>query len=692
MPQLTISQSETTAADIASSRITDLMIVGDLVYGTQRFDGGLISWDIATLNPMSQTTYLVDPMAGAVPTLTKVDDMILSAGWTDQTLALHDLMGNGSLGPTHAIADTSALFQLDSLQVGADTFVVGIPVGGQSVTQLTFDGLNTLTSMNTAPSDHSIADLTLAMVGDTSYLFTTSATDNSVTTWAYGTGNTLSPVSYIGNTDGFWTDTPTSIVTASVDGETYLIVAGSGSSSLTVLHASAGGGLQAVDHLLDDKTTRFADVTTLEVAQHGDATFVIAGGSDDGISIFQLLPGGRLQHRNSIADTDHATLANPSAISARSDGDGLDVIVTSSTEAGLTRLRFDIGANADLILGTSDSDTLFGGSGDDIIADDTGSDLMTGGTGRDLFLLSADDETDTITDFSLGFDQVDLSSWTSLRSSAQLTFHEMTNGLRITYGLEELILQTADNTPLLADDFITSGLTIATRLPASIVPGFSGPETIAPSLPERTPYIPPTQAPLPGETGIERMGLADDDRLIGSAFDDLLWGQGGDDTLFGNQGADMLFGGSGADSIHGGAGNDQLSGGSGRDQQWAKITETVDTSDALFGDEGDDKLMGFSGADWLDGGAGNDILTGGGGRDTFVFNEGSDRITDFAAHVDIVLLDTDLWIGTRTAQDIMDHFATKTSDQITLDFGADQLVFEGDYSLAEIETQITFTG
>ncbi len=692
MPQITISQSESDATDATSSRISDLLIVGDTVYGTQRFDGGIISWNIETLAQTSQTAYPADPLAGAAPSLAQIGETILSAGWVNQGLALHDLRTNGTLGPSNALANTPALFQLNSQTDGSDTSVFGISTNGQSITQLSFDDTNQLTNIATIPSELTITDITTATIGTTPYLFTVSATDNSVTSWEQGPRNDLSPVSYLGNTDGFWVQTPTAIATATVSGETYLIIAGSGSSSLSVLQIDQDGSLQTVTHILDDRSTRFANPSTLDVIQRGDATFILASGSDDGLSIFQLLPGGGLLHRTSIADTDEISLANPAAIAARATASGIEFIVASSTEPGLTRLNFDIGANDDLVIGTNGADTLSAGSGNDILLDQAGADVLTGGAGRDIFVMTADGDRNTITDFALGYDRVDLSAWTGLRSASQLTLQETASGLRITYGPEVLILQSSNDTSIEASDFIAQGLTITTQLPSTIVPGFSGPATTPPTLPDRILYVPPLQTPAPAEIGIERFGLAQPDRLVGGTFDDSLWGQGGDDTLLGNQGADTLFGGSGSDTLFGGDGGDQLSGGSGRNQEWAFSTETIETSDRLFGEDGNDDLLGYSGADWLDGGSGDDILTGGGGRDTFVFQKGSDRITDFAPYVDTLLLDTDLWSGELSARDVIDTFATRTSDQITFVFRDDRLVLEGTLDLSEIETRIEFIG
>jgi Ca2+-binding RTX toxin-like protein len=84
-----------------------------------------------------------------------------------------------------------------------------------------------------------------------------------------------------------------------------------------------------------------------------------------------------------------------------------------------------------------------------------------------------------------------------------------------------------------------------------------------------------------------------------------------------------------------------------------------------------DTLKGNGGNDTLAGGKGVDTLTGGKGADTFVFmkKEGTDFITDFSVDEDILQLDTRLWTGTLTADEVVDQFASIVGPDTILDFG-----------------------
>jgi Ca2+-binding RTX toxin-like protein len=178
--------------------------------------------------------------------------------------------------------------------------------------------------------------------------------------------------------------------------------------------------------------------------------------------------------------------------------------------------------------------------------------------------------------------------------------------------------------------------------------------------------------------------------LYGLGGNDQIWGRGGNDYLEGGDGDDVLDGGSGADRLNGGAGFDtasyasaaagvaaDLTAGRGYSGDaagdtylsietlegsgygdWLSGNEAANTlignagNDELLGQGGADTLMGGSGHDTLVGGTGVDQLTGGIGSDVFRFEVAgaahADIITDFAAGVDRIELDTRFFSGLPT--------------------------------------------
>ena len=62
------------------------------------------------------------------------------------------------------------------------------------------------------------------------------------------------------------------------------------------------------------RPTPFHRGERVAVAARGDHVFVAAAGSEPGLSLFQLLPGGRLLHLDTLADHAGITLADISAL------------------------------------------------------------------------------------------------------------------------------------------------------------------------------------------------------------------------------------------------------------------------------------------------------------------------------------------------------------------------------------------
>lgn len=313
---------------------------------------------------------------------------------------------------------------------------------------------------------------------------------------------------------------PSALSAANVDGLNYLVLGSAGSNSLSVMHIGTDGALTITDHLLDDRKSRFGGVADIAVVTVEGHTYVIAGGSDDGISVFQLLPGGQLLARAHIADETQMGLANVSSITATADGTAITIFVGSSAEIGITQLRFEIGltgstltatpdtryllgtGGVDMLIGDASHNILNGAAGDDIIFDGTGRDRLTGGAGADTFILTYDQEFDSIEDFDPMVDRLDLSAWPGLRSMSQLTLVPFDGGIKVAYGGDIVVLRSADGTTITPDMLNAELLFSGTRLPQTLVTGFSGP-AVTPDLPEQpdVPTTPPdVTTPIEGVT------------------------------------------------------------------------------------------------------------------------------------------------------------------------------------------------
>ncbi len=541
------------------SRITDLEVMtpvegGDAVlYSTTRYDGALASWDFGGpgIRHVDSEGFQRDVAAGATVGIAfvRLDDglRLLTGGGNGGDLMLHGLRGDGRIDGPDSLGMPD---QLRGDLIGAVTvelndgtqMVYGGMVGGRAIARVHFDTDGSIIGIRRSwDSDTTFADevvsLATADVGSARFLFTVDQADNGISSYQINTGGGLTDADSISVEDGLWIDAPTALETVQVQGQTFLVLASAGSSSLSVMEVSVTGEMRVTDHVLDDRDSRFAGATALETVIYRDQAYVIVGGADDGISIYQVLPGGRMVGVAHLADTLEAGLANVSAIAAHVSDDGVDIFVASAVEPGITRLFFDPGAGGGgTRTGSAGDDTLVGNWGNDILIDGAGSDTLEGRGGRDLFAMSADGDADTISDFSLGQDRIDLSNWRSLRNLGQLDMQETATGLRIEFGDEVLIVHSANGRGIDPATLVRSDLFSLTRVWNDA----------------------PTD---PGDL----VGTPAQDSLVGTAAAERIFGLESDDVLDGGGGADDLFGGAGDDTLSADDGEDRLNGGTGDD-------------------------------------------------------------------------------------------------------------------------------
>ena len=432
---------------------------------------------------------------------------------------------------------------------------------------------------------------------------------NGVTSYTIGaaTGR-IAFADSLGAGDGLGVSVPTALETVTAFGATWVLLAAAGSSSLSVMRLSNTGALTATDHVIDTLATRFGGVTALATARVDGHVLVLAGGADDGISLFTLLPDGRLVHLETLAHDTGLGLENITALAATRMGESLQIFAASGTEGGIAQLSLDLsdlgaviraaaGTGAGTVAGTQGNDvmlarggtgTLRGQAGDDVLVAGPEGGTLAGGAGADTFVLGPATGPIRIADFEPGTDRIDLSAFPLLHDPAQLEATPLAHGIRLSFGATAIRVISAEGTPLSLADLWPRG--------------FAGPDRV----------------PLPkGPLQTLTLGTAQDESFRTGAADDTVRARGGDDRVQSLRGDDRLYGGAGNDRLAAGPGADLLAGQGGRD--------------TLLGGAGRDRLAGGKGNDVLIGQKGNDVLTGGGGADEFRFGKGhgTDRILDF---------------------------------------------------------------
>ena len=99
------------------------------------------------------------------------------------------------------------------------------------------------------------------------------------------------------------------------------------------------------------------------------------------------------------------------------------------------------GGGDDIMNGNKGNDRLFGGQGNDKLYGSEGNDRLSGGPGEDIFIFEPGEYENTITDFTLGEDKIDLSAF------------DLEN-------IDELVFVNAENNKVTLDSFLLNGVSV----------------------------------------------------------------------------------------------------------------------------------------------------------------------------------------------------------------------------------------
>ncbi|MEL7183939.1 MAG: DUF4214 domain-containing protein, partial [Pseudomonadota bacterium] len=303
-------------------------------------------------------------------------------------------------------------------------------------------------------------------LGGVPHLLAASVGDGTISTLRVEAGGEMTLVAQTGLRETLPIATPTQLETVTLAGQTYVLVGAAGTSSVSVLRVKDSGGLVPTDQVGDELTTRFQGVAVLKTVTLDDRAYVVAGGADDGLTLMELLPGGRLMHRATLADDLQMALTNPSALSVTARDGGIDLHVTGAHTADVTLLRVELGAAGlradasmqggaltgglanDTLTGGTGNDQLRGGAGDDVLIDGAGQDDLEGGEGADVFVLVQDGANDRIVDFELGVDRLDLSQMGHFYTLDALDIRPLNTGIRLFLNGERLDILSKDRQPI----------------------------------------------------------------------------------------------------------------------------------------------------------------------------------------------------------------------------------------------------
>jgi Ca2+-binding RTX toxin-like protein len=489
-----------------------------------------------------------------------------------------------------------------------------------------------------------ITSLSQINFGSDVVIIAASQTEHGLSSFKLHPDGHLSHCENIGAAQGIGISGITAAIPIQVQGKSYLLVGASGTGNISVFKISADGTMDLKSQVSDTLLSRFGQIDALEAITVNGQVLIAAGGgtgTDAGLTLFTLLPDGKLVLRESIADTVALGLDKINALAFAHKAGTLSLFAHSAVEPGLTRLIIDTSQDGITVAGTAQNDSLVGTAKNDILSDGAGVDQLRGGQGADIFVMEADGAKDTILDFNIGVDKVDLSAWHLLYSTGQLDIQSMAYGAKIFYGTEELVIQTSNAKALTAQDFFeVDMLGLHQTLPSPPRPdtdngvtiiGTDGPNNIYGGIGNDILIGGNDDDLIQGLSGNDWLeGLGGNDEIRGGDGDDMIMGGNGRDIIFGHGGNDTIYGNSGADEIYGGDGDDYISsgfsidivyGGDGDDYIIGRTGQ-----DTLYGEDGNDRLLGSAGKDQIWGGNGDDILQGGSAVDILHGGAGDDII------------------------------------------------------------------
>lgn len=480
-------------------------------------------------------------------------------------------------------------------------------------------------------------------------------------------------------------DNAMGVVTAEVNGTTYVYVASRDENAIQVFTIDGNGTLSAVDRTLDDAVLPLDGVFSLDVVTVGDKQFILASGIDDeGLAVFRIRNDGKLVNTDVVDDGPALFLRDVFDVHTVQVGSKTFVYAGSSYEDGISAFQLSAQGkltSVDTVLDDADLNLNYVTDLDSVEVDGTSFLIATGYyDGVSVFKIKANGtlvNTDNLSDDAT----VELSGPQAItttvignktyvyigaygdRGISVFTINKNGKLNNVdNYALsnypEDLDLVEIDGQKILfvTDEVYDTILAYQVNSDGSLelidsVSDSSDADLLI-NAPQHSSVVEVdgnffliTTGAADNGVSVFQIGGGEDaltgtssaDTIIGGASDDDLLGRGGNDKLFGGDGTDVLVGRVGNDLLNGGAGGDILIGGKGKDTadytgSSAGVTVKTDGSVAKGGDANGDILLGIenltgsSKGDNLTGDAGKNVLRGEGGGDVLKGLAGNDKL------------------------------------------------------------------
>ena len=180
------------------------------------------------------------------------------------------------------------------LQLNSCTNVVGI-------TNFRLDSPISVASSDTSPYNISAANsVSTALINNQMYMFVTSWLNSSIITLKVAADGSLEKIDNTNGTANF--DGNRSSITAQVGDNHYLFVTGYIRNGVSSFRIGEEGTLDHIENIADNQTYYLTGAYSLNIAQIANNQYlVVAGGYDNGLSVFRIGVNGRL---NNVANVN----------------------------------------------------------------------------------------------------------------------------------------------------------------------------------------------------------------------------------------------------------------------------------------------------------------------------------------------------------------------------------------------------
>ncbi|MCJ7874805.1 DUF4214 domain-containing protein [Phaeobacter sp. J2-8] len=387
--------------------------------------------------------------------MTEIDgtSILLAAGQYGTQIDGWNIRADGTLGARHDLTLTGgepgAMTALVDTWIGGQHYFIsasrhsaGLEVWRQQGDTLIATGRADISDFLTPGS---VQALGLSTPGGVPYVLAVSAADDGLVAFPVLAGGGLGGPQRVSMYDGLFVDTPTQLQTVELAGRDFAIVGSAGSSSISVVRIYADGDMAVVSQVNDTMETGFDNLVALDALEAAGTVFVLAAGSDNGVSLMMLQPSGRLVHLASLHDAlGEMALDDIGGLDMVWRDGGLDIFVTGEVLAsnraaggGVSYLRVD-----DLQDGLPN------------VQVNTGSNTQTGITGEeDVFVLSDTDAAQIVHNFEPGVDRLDMSQFGRVYDVSELNISSISNGAVIRLDGAQVTVFTADGSRLQVADF-----------------------------------------------------------------------------------------------------------------------------------------------------------------------------------------------------------------------------------------------